>query len=698
MIPNGDSQAARCAAWERVTGDAGWAGELLRRFCEWPDAPVHVVCKPGTPTLELFAEALALLPPDVRWRIGFSTYFTGIPAAGVKCHWRGIIAGTAAAEGAIDPKSVIDLSRPLGPAPDGPYNVAAREGRIVDLPTVRSPATPRETPITLAGTPDLSERKAGDTKPIEAGLLDLAPLEAKPRATRFFHPHKLDQSNTQPHTPRKNRWILPAVLGAVAFVIVMAIGVWFVLPHLGSMGQLGQAMLVTNISGNNKAAHSPAPVNKKPSPPVKTAAKPQAPLPKSKKPPKKQGPSGSKPLKGSQHKPSERIPSNGLPVVANSSAKIHYMLDVVNKPIFATSAAGSLLLRSARTSLQESNVTSFLVAFPPPGDNGNLLLKSTGGVGAGKWENVGSLPAHAVTLPVRWEPDAKVGSGIPTPGGRDGAALASIRVTNDGNLAVHPASKLGGPGLPYVQQMAVDVRLKNGRRERIQFLPNGPRRKIVTLTDKTPSGFLVDIPSQFANAGHTPAIGLDLKLEGGGAAGNWKRGKTAYVLTLEPATRDRNLESLAAKVHKELGEPGTPQNIRPLAPLTLRVNSQAFTNNYASLTLGLRRLARKCRRDITWAEKKLTQHKGLAAKQAEALRRYQRHPKKNKYRIEPLKREKDLHGDLVSLTRALKVRQKRIKQRRECLTGLAGTTFRIDLYPGGPVLERFTFKKGGANE
>ncbi|MDB5354718.1 MAG: hypothetical protein JWN24_1171 [Phycisphaerales bacterium] len=149
-IPQAESSPRICAAWESATGDAGWAGVLAEAFVADPARIAYVIYSPGTQTLTLIDEALALLPPAVRWQVTFSTYFTDLPA-GMACAWRCCVAGTRAAEEAQRNATsglVIDLTRPLRAAPDGPYVRAARSGTTVEAehayaPAGHASATPR---------------------------------------------------------------------------------------------------------------------------------------------------------------------------------------------------------------------------------------------------------------------------------------------------------------------------------------------------------------------------------------------------------------------------------------------------------------------------------------------------------------------------------------------------------------------------
>ena len=118
--------------WQSVAGDAGWAGMLAKAFKEGGRVPAYVIYAPGTDALKLFAESLAVLPPQQRWEVNFATYYTSMPA-GCYYNWRGILAGSRAAhEIAKFPNAmVIDLTKPLGQAPDNEYTNAARSGQAL---------------------------------------------------------------------------------------------------------------------------------------------------------------------------------------------------------------------------------------------------------------------------------------------------------------------------------------------------------------------------------------------------------------------------------------------------------------------------------------------------------------------------------------------------------------------------------------
>ncbi len=124
-----------CLAWRQATGDAGWAGELAQT--SWTGKYACIVYKPGMNVLALIQEAMALLPPERRWKTTFSTYYSKLPT-GIDCQWRCVVAGTPEAAQAIAEVGaglVIDLSNgALASAPDSPAAASARAGRMVLAP------------------------------------------------------------------------------------------------------------------------------------------------------------------------------------------------------------------------------------------------------------------------------------------------------------------------------------------------------------------------------------------------------------------------------------------------------------------------------------------------------------------------------------------------------------------------------------
>lgn len=127
-VPNGDRPPAPCTAWQRATGDAGWAGVLAQSADQRQGA--FIIFSPGTDLLPLMVEALALVPPARRWEVTFSTYVTKLPP-GVDCRWRCVVAGSEEALAAqrTPGATVIDLTQPLGKAPSSQLVECARTGQ-----------------------------------------------------------------------------------------------------------------------------------------------------------------------------------------------------------------------------------------------------------------------------------------------------------------------------------------------------------------------------------------------------------------------------------------------------------------------------------------------------------------------------------------------------------------------------------------
>jgi len=119
-----------CQAWQRLAGDAGWAGVLAESFLHDPERLVILTFSPGQEILPLFAEALSLLPPERRWEVTFSTYFTGLAPA-TTCIWRALVHDSKEAHESLRFVNALRLnltSGSLGLATGGPLVDAARSG------------------------------------------------------------------------------------------------------------------------------------------------------------------------------------------------------------------------------------------------------------------------------------------------------------------------------------------------------------------------------------------------------------------------------------------------------------------------------------------------------------------------------------------------------------------------------------------
>jgi hypothetical protein len=128
--PQGEQPGGIANAWQALTGDAGWAGVLAESFLADPHRPAFLIFEPGMEVLPLFAEALALLPPECRWDVDFSSYFTTLPQ-GLTCAWRGVLAGSPVAKRATSAPAalVLDLSGEMDAASGGSLVEFARTGK-----------------------------------------------------------------------------------------------------------------------------------------------------------------------------------------------------------------------------------------------------------------------------------------------------------------------------------------------------------------------------------------------------------------------------------------------------------------------------------------------------------------------------------------------------------------------------------------
>lgn len=144
----------KCTAWEKQFGDAGWGGVVAEAI--EAGRPISLVFEPGMQLLPLIAEALALLPPEKRWRTTFSTFFMKSQEPGRdKVQIKGILAGSEEmAYARLTPQTLfLDLRQRPNETPRGKYIELARGG------TIRS-AQPLQP--TLPTLPDAALQKPTD--------------------------------------------------------------------------------------------------------------------------------------------------------------------------------------------------------------------------------------------------------------------------------------------------------------------------------------------------------------------------------------------------------------------------------------------------------------------------------------------------------------------------------------------------------
>ena len=145
----------RANAWEKATGDAGWAAWLAEWYLAKPDEPCFVIFDPlhHTNIQELVAESLMLLPKNKRWMVNWNTYMTALPLGLPSCNWRFCVANQSMmnAIGCTAGANVLDLRQRLGKAGESKLNQCARTGE-----------SPYVEQINLNPSPVSSTTKSGD--------------------------------------------------------------------------------------------------------------------------------------------------------------------------------------------------------------------------------------------------------------------------------------------------------------------------------------------------------------------------------------------------------------------------------------------------------------------------------------------------------------------------------------------------------
>lgn len=181
-VPQGNAYTKVCKTWEKLTGDAGWAGVLAETAVSAPARPAIVLYEPGTDVLALFAEALLLLPEKYRWRVTFSTYASSVPP-GETCLWRGL----TKAEAEHDKRSllhgalVISLGSTLGRARGGALVESARTGKAADIAAI-TPSSSTSPLTTPTRSRQSSAREENEPEPSlsQVSLASLGPSRNDP--------------------------------------------------------------------------------------------------------------------------------------------------------------------------------------------------------------------------------------------------------------------------------------------------------------------------------------------------------------------------------------------------------------------------------------------------------------------------------------------------------------------------------------
>ncbi|MDR3109880.1 MAG: hypothetical protein LBU65_09380 [Planctomycetaceae bacterium] len=146
--------------WKKLSGDVGWAGVLAETVYE--DHNAVIVYPPGIDLLQLFSEALSILPPEKRWQVTFATFTVDSQANGktpLAVRWSGVLQDTPQANNNpfISNTLVLDLTKPLGTPHDSVFVSAARNGEFVSDDMDNVPASENDFEVNSNGADELEE-------------------------------------------------------------------------------------------------------------------------------------------------------------------------------------------------------------------------------------------------------------------------------------------------------------------------------------------------------------------------------------------------------------------------------------------------------------------------------------------------------------------------------------------------------------
>ncbi len=194
------SRADDFEAWEAVFGDAGFAGLLGDAAKEQPK-PVCVIVPSADDSLELLTEAMQLVSPARRWKIGFSTYY--VQATGDACHWRFTPDGTDAARKMRGRSAALLVDHRTPPSlPRGnPFVAAARSGDASQVHVSAKPGRRSSRAAKRKPAPMKASRDPGSSVTAEDG--GNRPGSASRRGGRKLRPSEIRRQ--QRAQRRRNR-------------------------------------------------------------------------------------------------------------------------------------------------------------------------------------------------------------------------------------------------------------------------------------------------------------------------------------------------------------------------------------------------------------------------------------------------------------------------------------------------------------
>ncbi|MDR1552975.1 MAG: hypothetical protein LBS69_05880 [Prevotellaceae bacterium] len=142
-IPNPAISVQKCLTWERLLGDAGWGGVVAERIERGNPVSVIFEAGKGKDILPLLCEVFMLLPPAIRWRTTFSTFFmkSQEPPKANKIQLKCIVADSDEMmfKKLTADTFVVDLREKPKESPVGKYVEIARNGFIQTQTKVQIP-------------------------------------------------------------------------------------------------------------------------------------------------------------------------------------------------------------------------------------------------------------------------------------------------------------------------------------------------------------------------------------------------------------------------------------------------------------------------------------------------------------------------------------------------------------------------------
>lgn len=278
-IPALSAPAVPCRLWEKIAGDAGWAGVVANAWLQPVGKPTWVIFSESQSQsmLTLMQEAIAILPESKRWQATFSTYCTNL-APDVDCRVRCVIAGSDEARMAIARGTVLDLTKGLGEPPVNPATNAAQMGAVVGEVERRTPGKDLSSTATIDSDGDdfrtlndaVEESSIRSVEPeYEIVLQDLAQvppslLRSKPNRTV---PTRLSNGSNTHEKERKSKNLLYASVASVSVLvfIVLWVGVYWL------MGISPSSDYASNDVGIETPEQAPMQIAQQATDPVKDA-------------------------------------------------------------------------------------------------------------------------------------------------------------------------------------------------------------------------------------------------------------------------------------------------------------------------------------------------------------------------------------------------------------------------------------------